>query len=332
VNFSRFILSRVLTFFLVIFIGITAVFFLPRLLPSDPVETMLARMTSVGVALLPEELDVLRVNMRRQFGLEGTFLEQYVTTLKRMLTFDFGPSIAMFPTPVIQLIGNALPYTVVLLLLTTLISWVFGNFIGLLAGFRKDKWYSSLLEGIAICIYPIPYFILALVMIILFCYINRWFPLVASFPTQYSFTLSYFQAVIRNSFLPAISLVMVGGGWWIISMKSLSSTIAEEDFIYYARLKGLSEGTIAMRYVFRNSILTQITALALNIGTLFNGALMMEIMFGYPGMGTLVQGAILQSDYNLMLGTISVSIFAVALMTLIVDLLYPFFDPRIRYK
>jgi len=331
-RFGRFLLSRIFTYILVIWIGVTAVFILPRFMPSDPVESMIARMTSQGAAMTTEEITTFRTNLKRQFGLEGTLLEQYFTSVKNMVTLNFGYSLAMFPTPVRELISRALPYTVGLLLTTTIISWILGNLIGLIAGFHRDKWYSKALETVAICIYPTPYFILALILITLFCFINRWFPLVAVFPSTASFSWPYIKSVVHNSFLPAISLVTLGCGWWIISMKSLSSNVSEEDFVNYARLKGLSERVIGVRYVFRNSILTQVTALALNLGTLFNGALMTEIMFGYPGVGTLVQNAIRQSDYNLMLGTISISILAVATTTLIVDLIYPFLDPRIRYK
>ena len=114
-------------------------------------------------------------------------------------------------------------------------------------------------------------------------------------------------------------------------MKSLASTTAEEDYVRYARFRGLSEFAIGKNYVMRNSILTQITALAMSLGGVFGGSIMTEIIFGYPGVGSLIQAAILQSDYNMILGCITISIVAIASATLIVDLIYPFIDPRIRY-
>lgn len=182
------------------------------------------------------------------------------------------------------------------------------------------------------CIYPIPYFILALILLILCCYLNNWFPLVASMPAKFTLTWDWVSKIVYNSFLPALSLIILGGGWWIISMKSLASNTAEEEYVNYGRLKGLKERTIAYRYVYKNSILTQITTLSLQLGGMFGGALMTEIMFGYPGVGALTQSAILQADYNLMLGLITLSIVAVSTATLLVDLLYPFLDPRVRYK
>ena len=203
--------------------------------------------------------------------------------------------------------------------------------IGLLAGFRKNKRSSKILEGIAICIYPIPYFIVALVLQIVFAFVLKWFPLQSTIIMSNGLG-AFVGSLVKASILPAISLLLVGTGWWIISMKSLAGTTAEEDFVLYARYRGLSEGKIGKNYVFRNSILTQITALAMSLGGVFNGSIMTEIIFGYPGVGKLIQNAILQSDYNMILGCITISIVAISTATLIADLIYPFIDPRIRYS
>lgn len=331
-KFARFIAGRIVTFLLVIWIGMTAVFFIPRMFPADPVEGMIMKMTANQGSLDPKEVEHLRQALNTQFGLEGSTASQYFTFLYNVfIKFDFGPSFTNFPTPVMELIGRAMPYTLGLLLCTTTIAWLLGNTIGLLAGFRKDKWYSKMLEGIAIFIYPIPYYIVALIFLVVFCFILRIFPLTPIFAAP---ELSFFFLgnIIKNSIMPACSLLLVGMGWWIISMRSLSSSVAEEDYVHYARLKGLSEGKVARKYVFPNSILPQITALALSIGGVFSGSIMCEVMFGYPGVGVLMQTAINTSDYNLIMGTVSASIIAVATTTLIVDLINPFIDPRIRYK
>lgn len=330
-KFLKLVLTRLLIWALTIWVGVTIVFILQRIMPSDPVEVMISKISAVGARVTPEEIDATRSVLQKQFGLEGTLFEQYVLSMRRLLTFDFGPSFAMYPSKVMDLIGNSLPYTVGLLLFTTLFSWVIGNTIGLLAGFKKNKWYSKMLETVSLCIYPIPYFIMALVLLILFSYVYRYFPLMATLPTKFEFSLDWLSKVVYNSFMPALSLILLGSGWWIISMKSLSSNISEEDFVSYGRMKGLKESTIGYRYVFRNSILSQVTMLALNMGSVFSGSLMTEILFGYPGVGMLLQNAITSSDYNLMLGLITISIFAVATATLIIDLIYPLLDPRIRH-
>ncbi len=300
--------------------------------PSDPVEGMISQMQALSGSMDPAQMDALRTQLRVQFGLEGSLLEQYGSFLwNGLLRFDFGPSLMNYPTPVMEIIGRNLPYTLGLALTTTLLAWTIGNTIGLLAGFRKNKRSSKILESVAICIYPIPYFIIALIFQIFFGFVLGWFPMESTILTGGT-AGQFFSSLIMSSILPAVTMIMLGTGWWIISMKSLSGTTAEEDFVQFARFRGLSEGTIGKSYVFRNSILTQITALAMSLGGVFGGSIMTEIIFGYPGVGSLMQGAVQQSDYNMILGCITISIVAISIATFVVDIIYPFIDPRIRYS
>ena len=166
-RFLQFFASRFLTYILVVWIGITAVFFIPRFLPSNPVESMLGRLTNRSEFMTPDQIAALRASLQEMYGLKGTLWEQYVGFLQRVLiTGDFGPSFSSFPTPVSELVSRALPWTIGLLICSTLISWVIGNTIGLIVGYRKDKLSSRILETIAMIVYPMPYYILALVLII----------------------------------------------------------------------------------------------------------------------------------------------------------------------
>jgi peptide/nickel transport system permease protein len=331
-KFRKYFGIRFLTYLLTIWIGVTFIFFIPRMFPSDPIENMIGQMQSRSGQMDPVQMEALRSQLRVQFGLEGSLLEQYGAFLWRgLLHFNFGPSLMSYPTPVGEIIAMYLPYTLFLSLTTTIIAWIIGNIIGLLAGFRKNKLTSRILEGVAICIYPIPYFIIALTLQIVFAFVLKWFPIQSTINTQGSFAV-LFASLLKASILPAMAMLMIGTGWWIISMKSLSSTTSEEDFVLFARYRGISEGKIGRSYVFRNSILTQVTALAMSLGGVFGGSIMTEIVFGYPGVGTLVQKAILMSDYNMILGCITISIVAISTATFIVDLIYPFIDPRIRYN
>ena len=293
---------------------------------------MIAQMQSRSGNMDPAEMEALRSQLRVQFGLEGSLLQQYGSFLwNGLYHFDFGPPLMSYPEPVTSIIGRNLPYTLGLSLTSTLLGWVIGNFIGLLAGFRKNARSSKIMESIAICIYPIPYFLIALILQIFFAYVLGWFPISTTLLTRGTFW-QWLGSLLHASILPALSLLLVGTGWQIISMKSLALTTSEEDFVSFARYRGVSEGRIGMSYVFRNCILTQITALAMSLGGVFGGSIMTEIIFGYPGVGTLIQNAILQSDYNMILGCITISIVAISTATLIVDLVYPFIDPRIRYS
>ena len=333
-RFALFLLSRVLTYVLVIWIGMTTVFIVPRLMPTDPVSAMLGRVMSQGAFMEPAQVEAIRTSLTASFGLEGTLWEQYLGFMKRVfISFDFGPSLAMFPTPVTDLIAKALPWSLALLLASTLIAWILGNTIGLLAGYHRLKVYSKFLEGFAVLVYPIPYYILALILIILFGYVWGILPTTFSMsPMLKPWTLEYVWAAVYNSILPAMSIVVVNFGWWFLSMKALSSTLSEEEYVDFAKLKGVGEGRIMSRYVAQNAVLPQITMLALVLGGVFNGALITEILFSYPGVGTLIYSAVLQADYNLLMGTISLSILAVSTATFVVDLFYPFLDPRIRYR
>ena len=331
-QFVKFAISRLITYILVVWVGITIVFFVPRFIPGNPVESMLGKLMSQGTTMDPELVESMRQTLTQLFGLEGTLWEQYTAFLKRVvLTQDFGPSLSYYPTPVSTLIARALPWSVALLLTALAISWVLGNLIGLLVGYRNDRTSSKIIETGAMIIYPIPYYILALLLVILFAYIWPVFPFVFQVSGEPG-TWQWFKSVAYNSFLPLMSIVVVSLGWWIISMKAMAIDTKEEDYVQYARFRGVGERKIMVGYVARTAILPQVTVLALSIGGVFGGALITEILFGYPGIGTLIYRAILGSDYNLIMGTVSIAIVAVATATLVMDLLYPFIDPRIRYK
>ncbi|GAB5430054.1 MAG: ABC transporter permease [Devosia indica] len=328
----RYIAGRLVVYVLVILFALTVLFFVPRLGPTDPVEAMLAKVASQGAYMDAAQVDALRQSLSDTFGLSGSLLEQYWAFVKRIVfSGDFGPSLSMYPTPVMELILNALPWTFGLLLSSTLIAWALGNVVGLLSGWRPEANSSRVMEGIAICLYPIPYYILALLLSILFSYVWKIFPLTTTIRgAPWSWDL--ITSIVWNSFLPAMSIVIVVFGWWVISVKAQTTALKEEEFARYARLKGLSDRRILGRYILPNALLPQITFLALQIGLMFNGSLITEILFDYPGLGLLIYSAVLQGDFNLLMGTISLSVIAVATATMIIDLIYPLIDPRIRHR
>ena len=329
---ARYLVSRLVGYIGVILFGVSFIFFLPRFLPSDPVEAMLGKIMSQGQYMEESQVNALRSSLTDAFGLSGSLIEQYGRFMKRvLLTGDFGPSLAMYPTPVSELIRSSLPWTFGLLLSAVLIAWLFGNALGLIVGTRPKWRISRVLEAVAIVVYPVPYYVLGLVLSIFFCYIWPIFPLTTSVqgtPWTWEFAVS----VAYNSFLPALSIVLVTFGWWLLSMRALSAGVAEEEFVQYARLKGVSEGRLMSNYILRNALLPQVTFLALQLGLMFNGSIICEILFAYPGVGGLIYTAVIQGDYNLLMGTVATSIIAVATATLLVDLIYPLIDPRIRYR
>jgi len=329
----QYLAGKIVTYLLVLLIGITITFFLPRWMPGDPIEGYLAQITTqAGQTLTSEAMEELRQTLAELYGLEGSLLSQYFGYLKRVfLTFDFGPSLTSFPRPVSEFIATALPWTLGLLGTSTLLAGISGNLIGLLAGFFHNNRVATVLEVIGVVLYPIPYYILALVLILLFAYIWPVFPLSTTIRPG-PLTLDKICTIIRNSVLPALTLILAGFGWNILGMKALAYSTKQEDFVAFARLKGVDPWTIMISYVSRNAILPQVTALALSMGGILNGALLTEMLFSYPGLGLLMRTAIGGGDYNILYGTITMSIVAVATAALVIDLLYPLFDPRIRYR
>jgi peptide/nickel transport system permease protein len=328
---AQYIGQRLLTYALVLFIGITITFFLPRLMPGDPINNYISQVQArAGQTLTPEAAAELRSSLEELYGLKGNLATQYINYLNRVfLHFDFGPSFTSYPVPVSTIILNALPWTAGLLLTTTILSWLLGNLVGLVAGYFNKHPAANALEIFGIILYPIPYYILALTVILLLAFYFPIFPLTPTFlPGAPSWQM--ISTILYNSFLPALTLVLAGFGWNILSMKSLAVATKEESYVQFARLKGTTDWTRMTTYVFRNALLPQVTALVLSLGTIFNGALLTEMLFTYPGVGLLMRTAAGSGDYNLLYGSITMAIIAVATAALVLDLCYPLFDPRIR--
>lgn len=331
--YRRYLIPRIIQYLLVILFGITAVFIIPRLLPNDPVMRTISELRARGASLEPGAMDKIIADMTQMYGLEGSWLEQYGAFWLRLARGDLGVSFFQFPTPVNRLIATALPWTVGLLLTTTILAWLIGNILGAFAGYFSSSGWSKALDGVAMVLRPMPYYIFAFALLLLFAYAVRWFPVAggASLGRQPAFTASYIQDVLWHSFLPALSILILGVAAWFQTMKLVVQSVVAENYVQYARLAGVKESTIVSRYVIRNAMLPQITGLGLSLGLIFSGALITEIVFSYPGLGSLLYNAIITGDYNLIMGITIFSIVALTTITLIVDLLYPLFDPRIRY-
>lgn len=330
---KRYFIPRLISYFLVIWLGITVVFFIPRLIPNDPVMKMIDQMRARGSTLEPGSMDGIINDLTQMYGLEGLWLDQYGDMWGRLANGDFGVSFFQFPARVNDLIANAMPWTLGLLLTTTAISWVFGNILGGIAGYYTRKRWSRGLDTIAMVIRPLPYYIFAFTLMLLFAYVVRWFPVSggASLGALPSLTWDYIADVLRHATLPALSLTVLGLTVNFQVMKLLVQNINAEDYVQYARLGGVTDSRIVSKYIIRNALLPQITGLALSLGQIFSGALITEIVFSYPGLGTLLYRAIVNGDYNLIMGITILSIVGITTAILIVDLTYPFFDPRVRY-
>jgi peptide/nickel transport system permease protein len=328
----RYLIPRFLQYFLVLFVGVTAVFIIPRLVPTDPVLQTVAQIRAQGASLDPASVDEFIEDLTELYGLEGSLWEQYVAFWGRLSRGDLGVSFFQFPTTVNKLIGRAVPWTVGLLLTTTVLGWLLGNLVGGLAGYFARKRWSQALDFIAMIVRPLPYYVFAFTLLLLLGYVVRWFPLTGAIGRQPSLSWAYVEDVLRHSFVPALSLLVLGGTIWFQTMKLIVQNVNAEDFVQYAKLGGIKERRIVSRYVIRNAMLPQITGLGLALGQMFSGALITEIVFSYPGLGMLLYSAVITGDYNLIMGITLLSIVAISTTILIIDLLYPLFDPRVRYR
>src|SRR5690606_14835675 len=230
-------------------------FFVTHATPIDPVETTLSAAAAFG-STSPEAIAMLRESLHELYGTQGSLWEQYLTFWGRIAHGDFGPSLSAFPTPVSTLIGRALPWTIGLLSTATLIAWILGNLLGGLAGYYRD---NPLLKGagvIAMGLHPIPYYIVAFVLLILFGYVFPVMPLSGGYQMNLNagFNMVFILSVLKHSALPALSLILIGVGTWFMGMRALVSNIVTEDYVTYAELGGVDRTKILYSYVMRNAL------------------------------------------------------------------------------
>lgn len=331
---KAYIISRLIVFLIVIYTGVTLCFILPRLSPVNPVETVINRYLAYLDYQDPREVEYLRETLMEIYGLKGSLLEQYIGFWKRIFVGDFGPSLVLFPTPVSKLIGNSMPWTIGLLSTCILISWLITNIIGGFAGYFSNRKWAKAFSVFAVTVYPIPYYIMALVLVFLFSYLIPIFPMGGgmSMGMKPSLSLEFIIDVLYHAVLPALSLIIVSYGGEFITMRALTINTKTEDYVQFAESLGIPKKRIVFRYIIRNCLLPRVTGLAISLGGIFTGALAMEVIFTYPGLGMLLYNAVLNGDYNLIMGICIYSILGIASAALLLDLLYPLVDPRIRYR
>jgi peptide/nickel transport system permease protein len=330
---AGYLLRRLGVFVLIAWLAATLNFFLPRLTGQDPVRVKLLQQAQlgghvqVGIEEMVKEYD-------RRFGLDRPLWEQYLTFLRNAARLDFNYSIANYPRTVNEMITEALPWTVALLGTTTVVSFALGTFLGALLGWpRAPRWMRWLMPPLW-ALHAIPFFLLGLILIYTFAFRFPVLPMfggysAGAFP---ALTPAFVLDLVRHALLPALSIVLVATGGWALSMRGMMVTTQGEDYVTFAEAKGLRSLTIFLRYCVRNALLPQATALALALGQIVSGAVLVEVIFGYPGIGTVLFQAIRENDHFLIQGIVFTVIVALGLATLILDAVYPLLDPRISYR
>jgi peptide/nickel transport system permease protein len=266
---------------------------------------------------------------KQMFGLDQDLQTQYFSWLREVfLHLNFGPSIINFPTTSQELVARALPWSIGLLSTTTIIAWGIGICLGILAGWRRGKILDNITLTYSLLISQIPYYILALIMVSFFGYGLGWFPVGGIMVTP-AMTLEFLTEVLHYSILPALSLILVNSCYWAISSRALTVVVLGEDYLRYAEAKGLSKTRLLFRYVLRNTLLPQVTGLAMSLGGVVGGMYFVEWIFQYPGVGRLFMQAVNFLDYNTIQCVTFVSILVVIMANFLMEILYPLIDPRV---
>lgn len=327
-------LRRLGWYLLTVWGAFTATFFFFRLIPGDPISGFIANLAQQNIS--NEQVSGSVVNHYKQvFGLEGNVFQQYVHYMYQLVVrHTLGPSLIAYPTDAGALIMQSLPWTIGLLAVATVIGWVVGIILGALVGWTRKSPVSGLVTNVSLALSHVPYYFLALILVFVLAYTLNVLPSANAYSASLAIGLTpaFLLSVVKHAFLPAISIVAISVCGWIISTRMLMVTILGEDFLRFANAKGLAPGRILRSYALRNVYLPQITAFGISLGFIFNGNVLVEQLFTYPGVGHLLVTAINQLDFDTIQGITMLAIFAVLTANLILDLLMPLLDPRVAYR
>ncbi len=332
--FWRFLVRRLLGYLLSVFTAFTVTFLFFHLIPGNPIEAYITRLQESYGYSAPASAQLITY-YEKTFGITGSLPHQYLLYLKNVfLHGNLGVSFISFPTPAATLIWKAMPWTIGLFGTAALLAWLLGLAAGIVVGWFRQARASQWVAVTALGLSQIPYYLVALAFVYLFAFHFGWLPARNAYSAAVSPALSFtfLLSVARHALLPAVSLVLVSLCGWLISTRALVVSILGEDYLLYAEAKGLKPGRILNRYVLRNTLLPQVTGLAISLGFVVNGAYLVEYIFNWPGIGYLFVQALGQLDYNVLEGVVLISIIAVLTANLLIDLCLPLFDSRVQYE
>lgn len=328
-NLGRYILQKTGWYLVALVAAVGLNFLLPRLVPGNPVDVIVSNLTRGGTITGEQQQQIYETYVA-EFGLDKPLWEQFLTYVGKVFTGDLGTSFANYPASVNDLIGQALPWSVAVQLPAILIGWIVGNLVGAVAAFRGGNWDRSVFTS-SLFLSSMPYYCLSILLLYVLAVVAGIFPVGGAYSLGLTPELSgeFLWDAISYYWLPFLSLVIVFIGGQAVGMRSMAIYELGGDYVNYARAMGIKDNKIT-QYIFRNAMLPQITGLALSIGTLVGGALITELVFNYPGVGTLLFNAISQNDYPVIQAITLIITVAVLLANFAVEIVYGFVDPRIR--
>ena len=303
-------------------------FLLPRLMPGDPVNAIVGKNISPNAT--QEQVQQQIQFYKEQFGLDKNLVGQFVDFIKNAFSGTFGVSYSQYPRTVSDIIGSGVWWTICLQLPAILVGWLLGNLLGALAAYIR-KGFDKVLMPVSLFLSNVPAFGMAVILLVLFGVTWKIAPISGGYAFDMipNFSWKFIKSVIAHYQLPFWSIVLVSIGGQAVGMRSMSIYELNADYVKYARFLGIKDRKI-VGYVFRNAMLPQVTGLALSIGTMIGGALVAEIIFSYPGLGSTMYSAVTAADYPLISATTLIITIMVLLVTFLLDIIYGFIDPRVK--
>jgi peptide/nickel transport system permease protein len=330
VDLSYFV-QRIVMFFLVVFVAASFNFLIPRLAPGNPIGAITSRMAQASAGI--ENGQAMFEAYRKRFGLDEPMYIQYVKYLWNSIRLDFGESLSAYPAEVWEIIRPAIGWSIGLIGVSVLITFVLGVTVGALLAWKGTPKIVQAVLPLTMIWGVLPYYLLALLLLYAFAFTTGLFPMSGAYDSGIpkEFSWSFISNVVHHAVLPALSIILTSLGLWALTMRGLMVNTIGEDYMLLAEAKGLRRRRILWWYSVRNAIPPQVTHLAIALGYVVSGAILVEIIFSYPGLGYQLYMSIVNSDYTVIQGITLILALSVGLSVLIIDLIYPRLDPRVTY-
>lgn len=327
-GYRKYFGKKIIWFVVTFIVAVVLNFYLPRLMPANPVAAITGKLAS-GMTDANAVQEVYE-HYEEEFGLNKPIYEQFFLFCKNAIRGDFGLSFSQYPRPVSDIIGSAIGWTIALQLPAILVGWIIGNVLGALAAYIR-KGFDKVLMPVFLFLSSMPAFGMAVVLLVIFGVYLKIAPTAGAYAYDMIPHLSwdFIWSVITHYQLPFWSIVLVSIGGQAVGMRSMSIYELNADYVKYARFLGIKDRKI-VGYVFRNAMLPQVTGLAMSIGTMVGGALVAEIIFSYPGLGSAMYTAVTAADYPLISATTLIITIMVLIATFVLDIIYGFIDPRVK--
>jgi peptide/nickel transport system permease protein len=328
----RYFVRRIGMFLLVIFVAATFNFLIPRLAPGNPIGAINSRMAQASAGI--ENGQAMFEAYRQRFGLDDPIYIQYVKYIWNVIRLDFGDSLSAYPAKVWEIVLPSIGWSISLIGVSVVITFIFGITIGAMMAWKGTPKIVKGLLPFTMIGGVLPYYLLSMLLLYIFAFTTHLLPMSGAYDTGMTkeFSWPYISSILRHAILPALSIILTSLGAWALTMRGLMVNTIGEDYMMLAEAKGLPKKRILWWYSVRNAIPPQLTHLAIALGYVVSGAILVEIVFSYPGLGYQLYMAIVNSDYTVIQGITLILALTVGFSVLVIDLIYPRLDPRVTYK